>query len=273
MPSSYALSASDEEYQRLRDQARLYEGYAKEIFRELGVREGMRCLDVGCGPGEVMRLMGEIAGRSGMVTGFDADKKIGAEALSALAQSGSSNFRFVEGDVNKVDRISGEEYDLVYSRFLLPHLRDVPAVLKKMYNCVKPGGYLVVQDRDFVSASVYPPNTLVDAILTRSLLALERAGVDARIGRKLRSYFVQAGIGAPDGTRVNSSLRPVSHRDTFTVFRGSAQAALALAVKFGMTAKEKGEEELEALDRLPDKDSYFFLTSLFVTVWRRKPPG
>lgn len=53
-----------EEYQRLRRQALAWDGAARRMLLRVGLGTGMTCLDVGCGPGEVMRLMGEMVARS-----------------------------------------------------------------------------------------------------------------------------------------------------------------------------------------------------------------
>jgi ubiquinone/menaquinone biosynthesis C-methylase UbiE len=268
---SYSLLTGSQEYERLRVQSRLYESYVKEILRDLEIREGMSCLDVGCGPGEVMRLMGEIVGPTGRVTGFDMDQNMVAEALSYLRSAGiKSELKGLTGDVTKVETISDEQYDLVYSRFLIPHLKDVPSILKKMFDCVKPGGWFVIQERDFSSSSVYPQNSAIEEILTNTIRASERAGIDAKIGRKLPTYFIDAGIGVPDGSRVYGSLRPISDANILGMLKGYKSAILPLAIKFGMTTRERGEEVMKSLDSLPNKDSYFLLGSLFITVWKRK---
>jgi ubiquinone/menaquinone biosynthesis C-methylase UbiE len=43
----------------------------ERLFREAGVKEGMRVLDLGCGPGDVSFLAAEMVGASGWVIGID----------------------------------------------------------------------------------------------------------------------------------------------------------------------------------------------------------
>lgn len=52
-PDDYILGRTSEEYQRLRWQARLWEPITARVLDQVGIGPGMRCLDVGCGPGEV----------------------------------------------------------------------------------------------------------------------------------------------------------------------------------------------------------------------------
>ncbi len=52
--------------------------------RRVGLKPGMSCLDVGSGPGAVMRLMADRVGPQGRVTGIEIDAKLGAQALADL---------------------------------------------------------------------------------------------------------------------------------------------------------------------------------------------
>jgi ubiquinone/menaquinone biosynthesis C-methylase UbiE len=66
-----------------------------EYFNAVGLRPGWTCLDIGCGPGAVMQVMGELAGPSGEVTGIDRDAKAGREAVERLQATGTSRYRFI----------------------------------------------------------------------------------------------------------------------------------------------------------------------------------
>ena len=64
----YIMGRTSEEYQRLRRQAQLWEPATRRILQETGIGSGSICLDVGCGPAEVSRVMGEIVGPNGKIT-------------------------------------------------------------------------------------------------------------------------------------------------------------------------------------------------------------
>ena len=50
--SNYVMSRTSEEYERLRRQSELLESITGSVLDRVGLSKGMRCLDLGCGPGE-----------------------------------------------------------------------------------------------------------------------------------------------------------------------------------------------------------------------------
>ena len=68
------------------------------MLDRVGIGAGMRCLDVGCGPGEVIRLMAERVGASGRVTGLDNDGGVGQEAVGVLRATVAGQFEFIQAD-------------------------------------------------------------------------------------------------------------------------------------------------------------------------------
>jgi ubiquinone/menaquinone biosynthesis C-methylase UbiE len=60
---------------------------------------------LGCGPGEIMRLMGELVGPSGEVIGVDRNAKAGRDAVERLQATGTSRYRFIEANMERVDEL------------------------------------------------------------------------------------------------------------------------------------------------------------------------
>src|SRR6516162_847709 len=120
----YVVGRTSGEYGRLRRQSELLDSITVSVLDRVGLGLGMRCLDVGCGPGEVMRLMAERVGPTGRVVGIDIDGKLGTEALSVLMSKGHGQCSFVEGGVESLEQIVSGPFDLVFARLLLIHLHD-----------------------------------------------------------------------------------------------------------------------------------------------------
>ena len=97
--SNYVMGRTSEEYERLRRQSEAMEPITRSVLARVGLSAGMSCLDLGCGPGEVMRLMAEQVGQTGLVVGIDVDAKLGGEMLSVLKSKGYEQCSFIEGSV------------------------------------------------------------------------------------------------------------------------------------------------------------------------------
>ncbi|MFL6520011.1 MAG: methyltransferase domain-containing protein [Chthoniobacterales bacterium] len=70
-PPNYLLGHSASELRRLEEQAQFFGSLTKLVFREAGLSEGMRVLDVGSGAGDVSLLAGSFVGPGGEVIGVD----------------------------------------------------------------------------------------------------------------------------------------------------------------------------------------------------------
>lgn len=104
--AGYIMGRTNEEYTRLKRQAQVWEPMTKSVLERAGITPGMRCLDAGCGPGEVMRLMAGYVGSTGSVVGLDADAAIGAEAVSVFARRGLRAMQLPSGRSDR-DRTCG----------------------------------------------------------------------------------------------------------------------------------------------------------------------
>ena len=117
-PDGYVHTGDVNEYQRLRDQALMWQGATEQVLDRIGLKPGMSCLDVGSGPGAVMRLMADRVGPEGRVTGIEIDGALGSQALADLRGQGGASFELIEADVHRARPGAG--------RALRPHL--LPAV-------------------------------------------------------------------------------------------------------------------------------------------------
>jgi SAM-dependent methyltransferase len=267
---SYALGRTQQEYERLRAQARVWESATGRLFDRVALAPGATCLDAGCGPGETMRLMAQRVGPSGRVTGIDIDAPLGAQSVAMLHHTGHRQCNFARVDLTAGDPVPGAPFDLVYARLLLYHLPQRVAVLERLWDAVKPGGHLLVQDYDLHSTSVLPSLDSMDECLRVVSGAFSAAGCDVRVGARLPELFAQAGIGAPDGTDVAGRLDPLS--DAQWQFAGVLRSVLPTAIAHGITTEERAAACLAEIahdaQRFPDRPA---LWPLLIGAWKRKP--
>ncbi|MCT2587732.1 class I SAM-dependent methyltransferase [Actinophytocola gossypii] len=262
---TYLLPRTSTEYRRLRTQARIWEPATTRLLDQVGVAPGARCLDVGCGPGEVMRLLAQRVGPSGSVTGVDLDGRIGAEAVAVLRSEVDAEVSFVEGDVHALDL---GRFDVVYVRLVLMHLPDPVALLRRLWELVAPGGVLVAQDYDTAGMASMPRLPCWDEFERVMDGVYERTGGDPRCGLRLPAHFVAAGVGAPDGTDVSGVLLPLA--DTEEFLQRSYASTLPAAIRLGITTEEAGERCLAGFAEAAGSRANYVRLPTLVGVYRRR---
>lgn len=265
----YIMGRTSEEYQRLRRQALLWEPTTLRILEEIKITSGFNCLDVGCGPAEVSRLMGEMVGPSGTITGLDTDVKLGQEAFGVLKDTIECSFNFIEGNVEEIDTIEGQPFDVTFFRFVLIHLKNPLTAVKKVFNWTKPGGYIVVQEYDFSCWEVYPEFDAWKEFKKVWYGVCEKAGRDTRIGLKLPSFFVDAGIGMPEGT--DAVGRSGNLERAAPMILAGYKSVLPAALKMGITTEARSEKFFEQMQNASREKFHSALSPLLVSAWARKP--
>jgi ubiquinone/menaquinone biosynthesis C-methylase UbiE len=270
LQDDYTLGHSADEHERLRRQGQILAPATRRVFQAIGLGPGWRCLDIGCGPGEIMRLMGEMAGPSGEVTGLDRDTKAGREAIERLQATGTSRYRFIEADMEGIDEIAGSPFDLTFARLALLYARDPVALLRKMYSWTKPGGYLAVQDYYVRTVNLYPKLDAHSELVRVVLETHERLGHDMEFAFKLPVYFVEAGIGAPDGTDVNLPITPLE--PFITMYQTLCRSLLPKAIELGVTTDARMQSVFrDAEQAVIAGRQHAALWPLMIGFWKRKP--
>jgi SAM-dependent methyltransferase len=153
---------------------------------------GMRCLDLGCGGGDVTLMMARAVGPGGHVVGIDMDAVKVRLAQQDARNHGLGHVEFRTGDAAALD--ANSEYDLVYARLLLTHLNDPEATLRRMIAAVEPGGVVVVEDLEHSAVFAYPKCPALDRYVgLYNDLACRRGG-DPDIGPKLPGLLRRCGL-------------------------------------------------------------------------------
>ena len=196
------------------------------LFKRAGLGPGMRCVDLGCGGGEVTQEMARLVSPTGSVVGIDMDSVKLDLADKAAQDRGLKNVAFRKMLVD--DWNETNTYDASYSRFLLQHLKRPWEVLRRMWASLRPGGRLMVEDMDAEGWFSDPTNAGLDFLKGRYIQLLERRGTDARLGRRLFRQAVELGIPDPQVALVH----PIHTRDErkiipLTTLEASAEAMIA----------------------------------------------
>ena len=133
--------------------------------QSLGIKPGMKVLDLGCGDGNTAL---PIARLGAVVTGIDIARNLVEAGNRRAAAAGISNLRFQEGDASNLQGVGDDSFDLTLSLFGAMFAPRPVDVAKEMVRVTKPGGRIVMGnwiagDPTFVSqllkisASFLPP--------------------------------------------------------------------------------------------------------------------
>ena len=191
----YALGHSDRELDRLSAQARLVDPITRQFFREAGIARGMRVLDVGSGAGDVAFLLAELVGDSGEVVGVDRAPGALAVARARADADSRRNVSFLEGDPTRMAFERG--FDAVVGRYVLQFQPDPVAMLRALASHLHPGGIVAFHELDWDGVRSFPPSPTYDQCCRWIVETLRMLGAETRMGIKLHSTFVAAGLPAP----------------------------------------------------------------------------
>jgi SAM-dependent methyltransferase len=183
-----------------RERLRLLSGVLRPTTRTLldrvGVPDGARCLDVGCGGGDVSL---ELAARGGRVVGIDVDEEKLAIAREEAATTGSV-VTYRRADITSEN--VGSDFDLVYCRFLLTHLTDPAGAVRRLRGALRPGGAVVVEDIDYSGCVSYPESAAYRRYCEIYVATAQLRGCDPNIGPRLPALLRGAGVRGIASTAV-----------------------------------------------------------------------
>ncbi|MFC8945720.1 class I SAM-dependent methyltransferase [Streptomyces rochei] len=107
---------------------------------ELGLSDGARVLDAGCGTGRALPPLRAAVGPSGLVVGADLTPAM----LQAAVRAGRDrDGRLLLADVAALP-LRSWSLDAVFAAGLVAHLPDPPANLRELARVVRPGGVLAL---------------------------------------------------------------------------------------------------------------------------------
>lgn len=187
----YPFSVSPAELERIARQSARFAPATLRVFREAGLRPGMRVLDVGCGTGDSTRLAASLVAPAGAVVGVDRDPDM--LAIARAQSQPDAPIELVEGDFRSA--VLPGPFDAVVGRFVLTFQQDLVAALRPLVRQVRPGGVLGFVEIDrtptFVSLPQLPLWEQVGALVGE---ALTRTGTGRHTGLELAPALLAAGL-------------------------------------------------------------------------------
>ncbi len=141
----YTFGDTDLAAERLSLLARVFEPSSRRLLGALSNPAGDLAADLGCGPGSSTRLLAEQVATV-RVVGLDQSARLVSQAIREQA---TTRVSFLQCDVS-LPPFALPAADLLYSRFLLTHLRDPAEVVRAWARVARPNALLVLEETAFM---------------------------------------------------------------------------------------------------------------------------
>jgi len=178
------------ELERLRMIEQVFDPASRRRLLGIGLQAGCRCLEVGPGAGSIMTWMGEVVGPTGQVVAVDLDPKF-------ISETERTNLNVMRADIRTV-HLPQQSFDVIHARYVLIHLPDYEVAVTKMYDSLKPGGWLVLEEPDFSASRGITGEEQELASLRKVNKAIEQMyatlRMDYALGLKLPALLQRRGL-------------------------------------------------------------------------------
>ncbi|ONM48753.1 hypothetical protein B0T44_23005 [Nocardia donostiensis] len=115
-----------------------------ELARLSGAGTGDQALDIGCGPGKLVRALGDMVGPEGGVVGVDPSET--AVAYNRRRDR-SPNHRYEQSVAQQLNQLDAA-FDIITCTFVMHHIPEQHrvAAVEEMWRVLRPGGRLLLAD-------------------------------------------------------------------------------------------------------------------------------
>jgi SAM-dependent methyltransferase len=230
-------------------------------LRKIGVAAGWHCLEVAGGGGSIAAWLCSQVGAAGHVMATDLDPRF----LEAIA---APNLEVRRHDI-LTDPLPEATFDLVHARALLAFLPHPDQVIRTMVAALKPGGWLLLEEPDYVSA-------IPDPSMAAWAVALSQKAWDATL-----SYARSRGYDTELGRHLYHDVCTAGLVDVQTEGHVTMQLGGTPATRFWRLTVEQVQDqmlvagfltpaELETYRGLLESPEYRWLSGITMSVWGRR---
>ena len=256
---TYAFGAFDEnskELKRLSHQASIALDLERKLWKDCGLKDGMKVIDLACGPGITSSAIAQMI-PTGEVLGVDISDKLIDVARANKQKNPLANLSFQTGNIYELS-LEENSFDFAYSRFLFQHLERPIEALENVLRILKPGGIYCIADVDDGWLMVYPDLKQFTSFTSAAAQNQRKNGGDRFVGRKFSTYFREAGF-----TEINQFVVPITSGDI------GMKNFLDITTGFKMEQiaddkKQESKKELEKIYSLIDDPGSWGAVGVFV---------
>ncbi len=255
----YVHGYAESENRRLFDQASTLTGI---LHADTAYPAGCAVLEAGSGVGAQTVILAANSPGARIVS-VDVSAPSLAAARALVAADGRRNVSFVRADIFHLP-FPPASFDHVFVCFVLEHLPDPVAALRRLKAVLKPGGTVTVLEGDHGSTYFYPDSP--DARRAIQCLVEIQAGMggDGLIGRRLYPLLLEAGFRdvrvSPRMVYVDASRPVLVEGFTRNTFIAMIEGVRERALSLGLVDARAWERGIEGLRRTTAADGVFCYT-------------
>jgi ubiquinone/menaquinone biosynthesis C-methylase UbiE len=249
----YIHGYTREEQQRLVAQAEYWRDSL--ILPRLPYRPGERVLEVGCGAGAVLGVLGT-AFPAVRLAGIDRAPEQVEYARRHLASLGHPSADLRQGDAARLPWEDGT-FDHLYMMWFLEHVADPTACLAEARRVLRPGGTITINETDYSFTASLPIDPDLDYLFAAQRELFRRHGQPA-IGRSLGALLAAGGFhrvsNVPMGFHHFTGAEGTGLRDFVSYYLGFMEPMvprLAADLGLDLARLQAGVASMRALPQRP----------------------
>ena len=195
MDGSYKLESftdnKESEVNRLKFQVDLFFRKEMDLYKKIGLRDGMKIIECGSGPGFLIRnIVLELPLCN--ATALEIDPFLAGQADKNSELDGKKLFDVKNASVYDTG-LPDNCFDFAIARLVFEHLNEPDKAIAEMRRILKPGGKLVLVSNDFAyHLMTYPSIPELDEMYTAYIESRFSEGGNPLIGRQLPTLLKKA---------------------------------------------------------------------------------
>ena len=267
-PDQYFLGYRRAEQERLERQADELAHESAWLFDQIGVRDGWRVVEIGCGPRGCLGLLSQRVGATGRVVGVERSDEQVERARQFVAAGCLTNVDVLQADARRTGLAEGT-FDLATARLVLVNVPEPEQLVAEMVRLVRPGGVVALHEADSTAQRCDPPLAAQTRLLQLLNACAEMSGIDRSIGPRVPRMLRESGIV---DVRVNPLIHvyPPGHGRRMMLLEFVENARHRI-LDPNLIAEVELDELTAALRRHLEDPGTLVVSSLFIQAWGRTP--
>lgn len=264
----YFLGHSSVEQRRLQQQAMELAEESARLFDQIGLAQGSRAVEIGCGPQGCLELLSSRVGPTGSIVGIEVSGEAVQLAREFLSKRRINNVEIRQGHAAATG-LPRESFDLATARLVLVNIPEPEKIVAEMAALVRSGGVVALHEADWVAHICEPPLPAWDRLIQALVAYSELKGIDLYIGRRIAGMLRKVGL-------VDVQVHPLIHlygpdhsrRPIFLQFVNNLRDRILTE---GLISEAEFAESIASLERHLDDPETLVVSHLFIQAWGRKP--